>query len=130
MYPFYLSFVAATPGEDFYLYTFSIEAISTVDGPDNNLCFNLYTSEDVFVEYDEYFMVGISFPYSVSNHLMVEISEGKDTAAVCIKDNDRKSLTILILILYNHVSITLFFVQAYSGTALFQKLYRDKIKLS
>ena len=47
--------------------------------------------KDGFVEYDECFEVGISVQDSVSDHHKVEISEGKETAFVCIKDNDSKS---------------------------------------
>ena len=47
--------------------------------------------EDEFVEYKECFKVGIRLPDSVSDGLKVEISEGKDTTVVCIKDNDCKS---------------------------------------
>ena len=44
--------------------------------------------EDEFVEYVECFEVDISLQYSVRGR---EIAEGKDTASVCIEDNDRKS---------------------------------------
>ena len=47
--------------------------------------------EDEFVEYDECFEVGISLSDSVSGGLMVEVDGGKDTAVVCIEDDDRKS---------------------------------------
>ena len=86
-----VSYNAATPGEDFDLPISYIEANSTVHGPNSSLCFNVFVMEDGFVEYDECFEVSISLPYSVSDHLKVEISEGKETTFVCIKDNDSKS---------------------------------------
>ena len=84
--------------------------------------------EDDFVEYEECLEVGISLPYSVRAHRKVEISEGRDTAAVCIKDNDRKSLTVLILILYNYICLYHFVltVQTYNGSTLLQTP-RDKL---
>ena len=85
---YYASFIAATPGEDFIVSNFSIEAISTIHGLNNSLCFNIFVMEDEFVEHVECFKIGISLPYSVSGR---EIDEGKNTAVVCIKDNDSKS---------------------------------------
>ena len=127
-YNFCISFISATPGEDFDLPNFSIEAISAIHSPNNSLCFNIFVIEDDFVEYEECFEVGISLPYSVSNHLMVEISEDKDTAVVCIKDNDSKSYIDPIKSFdIDPIQLCLYhFVLTYSGTTLFQTP-RDKL---
>ena len=88
------TFTAAVPDEDFFLTNLSIEAISTLHGPNDSLCFNIMVKQDEFVENKECFEVGISLPDSVSSDLMVELDEGKDTAVVCIQDDDCKSCSI------------------------------------
>ena len=83
--------LAAIPNEDFFPPNFHIEAIHTEHGPDDPLCFNIFTIQDDFVEYEECFEISIGVSKSVSNQLMVEIDGNKDTTVVCIEDNDSKS---------------------------------------
>ena len=90
------TFTAAVPNKDFFLTNLSIEAISTLHGPNNNLCFNVMVIQDEFAENEECFEVGISLPDSVSSDLMVELDRSKDTAVVCIQDDDCKSCSIYI----------------------------------
>ena len=78
--------IAATPEEDFYLPNFSIEAIPALQGPDNDLCFSVPVTQDEFIEKEECFEVAIT----VSAYLMVKIDDGKDTAMVCIQDDNSK----------------------------------------
>ena len=47
--------------------------------------------QDEFLEYEECFVTVISLPNSVSGGLMVEVAGGKDTAVVCIENDDSKS---------------------------------------
>ena len=57
---------------------------------DNSLNFNVSIIQDEFLEYEECFVTAISLPNSVSDSLMVEIAGGKDTALVCIENDDSK----------------------------------------
>ena len=84
----YHIFTAATINEDS---KFTIEANSTVHGPNKLLCFSVFAIQDDFVEHKECFRIDISIPTSVSDRFMVELDEGKDTTVVCIKDDDHKS---------------------------------------
>ena len=84
-------YCTAAPGEDFYLSDSSIEAIPTEQGPNNSLCFNISSIEDKFSEDEECYEVGINLKNSLTGRLMVEIEGGKDTATVCIQDDDSKS---------------------------------------
>ena len=82
------TFTAAAINEDS---KFTIEANSTVHGPNKLLCFNILAIQDDFVEHKECSKIGISIPTSVSDRFMVELDEGKDTTVICIEDDDRKS---------------------------------------
>ena len=83
--------ITAESGIDYYLPDFSIEAISTLHGLNNNLCFNVSIIQDEFLEYEECFIAIINLQNSVNGNLMVEIAGGKDTAVVCIENDDSKS---------------------------------------
>ena len=82
--------ITAEPGTDYYLPNFSFEAISTLHGHNNNLCFNVSIIQDEFLEYEECFVAVIRLPNLVSG-LRVAIAGGKDTAVVCIENDDSKS---------------------------------------
>ena len=82
--------ITAESEADYYLPNFSIEAISTLHGPNNNLCFDVSIIQDESLEYEECFVTVISLPNSVSG-LMVEIAGDKDAAVVCIENDDSKS---------------------------------------
>ena len=87
--------ITAESGADYYLPNFSIEAISTLHGPNNNLCFDVSIIQDELLEYEECFVAVISLPNSVSGSLLVEIAGDKDTSVVCIENDDSKSYLYL-----------------------------------
>ena len=92
----YDTFTAAITKEDFFPQNLTIEVLPTVHGPGDTHCFSILAAQDVFVEHEECFEFGISVPNSVTDRFMVELEEGKDTAEVCIEDNDRKSFYITL----------------------------------
>ena len=81
-------FYTAEPDEDYFLPDFTVEAISTLHNADNSLYFDVFIIQDEFLEYEECFVTAISLPNSVSG--VVEIAGGKDTALVCIENDDSK----------------------------------------
>ena len=83
-------YYTAEPDEDYFLPDFTVEAISTLHNADNSLNFDVSIIQDEFLEYEECFVTAISLPDSVSGSLMVEIAGGKDTALVCIENDDSK----------------------------------------
>ena len=83
-------FYTAEPDEDYFLPDFTVEAISTLHDADNSVYFDLSVIQDGFLEFEECFVTALSLPNSVSGVLMVEIAGGKDTALICIENDDSK----------------------------------------
>ena len=64
----------------------------------NSLYFDVSIIQDGFLEDEECFVTAISLPNSVSG--VVEIAENKDTAIVCIQNDDSKLAIISLLLLH------------------------------
>ena len=88
-------FYTAEPNEDYFLPDFNVEAISTLHNASNSLYFDVSIIQDGFLEYEECFVTALSLSDSVRGSLMVEIAGGKETAHVCIKNDDSKLLLLL-----------------------------------
>ena len=73
---------AATPGVDYTVPPDSVTAESAVHNSSMNLCFEVEILEDMFLEYEECFVISISPEADVS------IQDGVDMATCCIQDND------------------------------------------
>ena len=75
----------ATLNEDYLAPPAVLQALSSIHGPDSDLCFEIAIIDDELVETEECFAVSISLE---DTGLMVAVDEDSDSSVCCILDND------------------------------------------